>query len=106
MGCCNGSRSTTPGSAADSKEPAPMIRILVTLCIALLFAPGASAQFDPSHAAWDALLKKHVRWLPDNKQSRVDYAGFQADRAALKKVLADLSAVSPAEFDGWSKPQQ
>jgi hypothetical protein len=83
-----------------------MIRIFLMLCAALLFAPGASAQFDPSYAAWDGLLKAHVRWLPDNKQSRVDYAGFQADRQALKKVLADLSAVSPAEYGGWSKPQQ
>jgi len=44
---------------------------------------------DHSYAAWDALLKKHVRWLADNKQSRVDYKGFAADRAALQKVLAD-----------------
>lgn len=83
-----------------------MIRIFVTLCVALLFAPGAFAQFDASYAAWDGLLKKHVRWLPDQKQSRVDYAGFQADRAALQQVLAELSAVGQAEFDGWSRPQR
>jgi hypothetical protein len=83
-----------------------MIRIFFTLCLALLFSGGAVAQLDPAYAAWDGLLKKHVRWLPDNKQSRVDYAGFQGDRAALKKVLEGLSAVPKGEFDGWSRPQQ
>ena len=33
---------------------------------------------DTGYSAWDALLKKHVQWLPDNKQSRVDYTGFLA----------------------------
>lgn len=76
------------------------------LVLALLFSGSAYGQFDHGYAAWDALLKKHVRWLPDQKQSRVDYAGFQADRAALKPVLDGLSAVGRADFDGWSKPQQ
>ena len=78
-------------------------------CLALLlalFAGSAQAQFDPGYAAWDALVKKHVRWLPDNKQSRVDYAAFQADRADLKKVLDALAAVPKAEFDGWTPPQR
>jgi hypothetical protein len=71
----------------------------------LLCAP-AWAQFDHGHAGWDALVKKHVRWLPDQKQSRVDYDGFKADRAALKKVLDAMSAVPPAEFERWSREQQ
>lgn len=53
---------------------------------------------DGSYAAWDALLKKHVKWGPDNKQSRVDYKGFATDRARLKAVLAEWSAVTPAQF--------
>ena len=81
------------------------LRVLVLLCLALI-AGSAQAQFDPQYAAWDGLLKKHVRWLPDNKQSRVDYAAFLADRAQLKKVLDGLSAVTPAEFNGWSQPEQ
>jgi Protein of unknown function, DUF547 len=72
----------------------------------LLLSGLAQAQFDPSYAAWDGLLKKHVRWLPDNKQSRVDYASFQRDRAELKKVLDALSAVSKAEFDTWPREQR
>jgi acetyl-CoA carboxylase biotin carboxylase subunit len=51
-------------------------------------AMGAQAQapFDHGYATWDALLKKHVRWLPDGKQSRANYKGFAADRTALKEL--------------------
>jgi hypothetical protein len=82
-----------------------MKRLLVAI-VALCCWGSACAQFDHGHAAWDALLKKHVRWGPDHKQSRVDYAGFQADRAALKKVLDTLAAVPAAEFDGWTPAQR
>lgn len=66
----------------------------------------AQAGFDHSYAAWNALLKRHVRWLPDGKQSQVDYRGFASEREALRQVLGALSGVSQASFDGWSKPQQ
>ncbi|MGE3348461.1 MAG: DUF547 domain-containing protein [Ramlibacter sp.] len=62
--------------------------------------------FDGSFATWDALLKKHVRWLADNRQTRVDYKGFAADRAVLQKVLAGWSAVTAAQFAGWPRAQQ
>jgi len=84
-------------------------RYFITLIAAAAVAPlaaHAQAGFDHSYAAWDALLKKHVRWLPDGKQSRANYKGFAADRAALKAVLDTMSAVPQATFDGWSKPQQ
>ena len=76
------------------------------LAAAMLLSLAAQAQPDASYTVWDSLLKKHVRWLPDNKQSRVDYAGFKADRAELKKVLDAFSALSKSEFDAWAKPQQ
>lgn len=76
------------------------------LALALLASVASAQAVDQDYAAWDALLKKHVRWLPDGKQSRVDYAGFKNDRPALKKVLDGFSAVSRAQFDGWSKAQQ
>jgi len=75
-------------------------------CLLLLLSGLAQAEFDHEHAAWDSLLSKHVQWLPDNKQSRVDYAGFQRDRAALKAVLDALSAVPKAEFDAWSRERR
>jgi Protein of unknown function, DUF547 len=64
------------------------------------------AVFDTNYAAWDALLKKHVRWLPDQRQSRVDYRGFAVDRAELKKVLDSWSAVPLATFNTWSREAQ
>jgi len=80
---------------------------LVTLATAPLLALAqADGPFDHGYAAWDALLKQHVRWLPDNKQSQVDYKGFARDRAALTKLLADWSAVTPAQFAAFSRPQQ
>ena len=79
-----------------------MMRRRVLLLAAAGWCGGARAQAD----AWDALLRKHVRWLPDNKQSRVDYTGFQGDRAALKRVLDATSAVSAAEFETWGAPQR
>jgi hypothetical protein len=85
--------------------------LLVTGALAVATAwPSAWGQndnpFDPGYAAWDALLKKHVRWLPDNKQTRVDYKGFAADRPALQKVLAQWSAVTPAAFAAFSREQK
>ncbi len=79
---------------------------LLAAAAALPLAAQAQAPFDHGYAAWDALLKKHVRWLPDGKQSRVNYRGFAADRASLKAVLDTMSAVPRASFDGWSRPQQ
>jgi hypothetical protein len=81
-----------------------MKRLFVLLLV--LLSGLAQAQFDHGHASWDALVKKHVRWLPDNKQSRVDYAAFNTDRAALKGVLDGLSAVPKAEFDRWPREQR
>ena len=66
----------------------------------------STVAMDHGYVAWDALLKKHVRWLADNKQSRVDYKGFLADREALRQVLAGWSAVSAATFAGFSRDQQ
>jgi hypothetical protein len=71
-----------------------------------LSVQAQDAAFDHQYLRWNALLKKHVRWLPDQKQSRADYKGFLADRAELKAVLDALSAVSQSQFDRFSRPQQ
>jgi Protein of unknown function, DUF547 len=101
MGCTLSRVATNLNSDAG----AMMSRLLVLL-FALLCGHAAYAQFDHNHAVWDTLVKKHVKWLPDNKQSRVDYAAFKAERAELKKVLEAMSAVPKAEFDAWSAPQR
>jgi hypothetical protein len=68
-------------------------------------ATGA-APFDPSHAAWDGLLARHVAWSADGHVSRVDYRGFAADRAALRDYLDRLSEADAAVYAGWSRPAQ
>jgi hypothetical protein len=75
--------------------------------VLLLAAALAHAQgFDHSYTTWDSLVKKHVQWSSDNKQSHVDYAAFAKDRAELKKALDAMSAVPQAGFDAWSKEQR
>lgn len=66
----------------------------------------AQPAFDHGHAAWTALLKKHVLPLRGGQASQVRYAGFAQDRPALKAYLDSLSAISEAAFNGFSKPQQ
>jgi len=81
-----------------------MIRAL--LLAATLALSTATHAFDHSHAAWDALVKRHVKLVDGGKASQVRYAGFARDRAVLKAYLAEVSAVGEAEFRGWPKAQQ
>jgi hypothetical protein len=81
-----------------------MIRALL-LAAALGFAAAAHA-FDHSHAAWDALVKRHVKLVDGGKASQVRYADFARDRAALGAYLAEVSKVGEAEFRAWPKAQQ
>ncbi len=83
-----------------------MMKRLLTALLLFVAAFAHAQGFDHGYATWDGLVKAHVKWLPDNKQSRVDYSGFAKDRAELKKVLDALSAVPKAEFDAWSKDQR
>jgi hypothetical protein len=74
---------------------------------AALFVSAAHAQgFDHSHAAFTALLKKHVVVIDGGKISQVKYTEFGKDRAALKAYLDSLSAVSPTDFNAWTKAQR
>lgn len=82
-----------------------MKRLLLAL-VTTLFALSAQAALDHRYAAWENLLARHVRWLPDQVQTRVDYAGFARDRVALQQVLAEWSAVRSAEFEAYSREQQ
>ena len=82
-----------------------MKRFVAALVLTLPIA-CAHAQFDHEHRAWDALLKKHVVLVNEGTASRVRYDGFVQDHAALKAYLDSLTAVAPAEFDAWNKPQR
>lgn len=70
-------------------------------------APRVRAQaFDHVHAAWTALLRRHVRLVRGGQAAQVDYAGLSAERAALKAYLDSLSAVTPGTFGGWTKAER
>jgi hypothetical protein len=84
-----------------------LIAILMFALAGLLgLSTAAHAQFDHSHAAFTALLKKHVVLKDGGKASQVRYAELAKDRGALKQYLDSLGKVTEAEFKGWSKPQQ
>jgi Protein of unknown function, DUF547 len=81
-------------------------QILTTLSLWLLAAGAALAQFDHTHAQWNALLKKHVVVLDGGKASQMRYAGMAADRAQLTAYRESLAKVSEADFKAFSKNQQ
>ncbi len=91
-----------------SNRPTLTRRHLLSLG-ACMFAPLpalAQGTFDHSHAAFSALLKKHVVLLDGGKASQLRYAGMAAESAALKAYTDSLSAVSAASFGAYSKTQQ
>jgi hypothetical protein len=77
---------------------------LIAVLWAFLAAPALA--LDHSHAAWDALLKKHVVLVDGANASQLRYAAIAKERGALQQYLKDLSAVSGAQFEGWAAPQQ
>ena len=86
----------------------PLFAIFLIAVLAI-FTPTSAVfaqSFDHNYATYDAQLKKHVKWLPDGKQSRVNYKGLAAERAEFVKTLDTLSAVTPAQFATFSKEQQ
>ena len=70
------------------------------------WSPARAQAFDHSHAAWSALVKKHVVLIDGGRGSQVRYAGFAADRVGLKAYLDALSAVSAPAFSAFNKMQQ
>ena len=74
--------------------------------LVLACALPAQAAFDHRHADWDLQLKQQVVVAASGASSTVRYAGFKAQRAGLQATLAALSAVTQAEYAGWTKPQQ
>lgn len=82
------------------------LRYLASIALALLLPTIASAGFDHQYSAYNQLLQKHVKWLPDNKQSVVDYSGLANNKLELDKVLGEWSAVSQKEFSQFSETEQ
>lgn len=74
---------------------------------AALAAPHVRAQaFDHDHAAWTALLRRHVVLLRGGQASQVRYAGFAAERPALQATLDALSGLPRADFDRLDAARQ
>lgn len=58
------------------------------------------AGFDPQHAAWTALLQRHVH------AGEVDYPRLAQNRAGLDGYLWQLESVGRAEFDAFGREDQ
>lgn len=78
--------------------------LLLGLC--LWSIAGVASAFDHTHAAWTALLRKHVVLVDGGKASRVNYAAIATERKTLAAYLATLSAVTPAEYERWPREQK
>jgi len=77
--------------------------------VAPVMTPAKAAtppSFDTTHAAWTALLRKHVRLLRAGQATQAHYAGFAAERAALTAYRASLAAVTPAVFAAWPRAER
>jgi hypothetical protein len=78
----------------------------IAFALILLCAFDASAAFDHTHAAWGALLKRHLVLGEGARSSRVDYTGMSRDRGQLGAYLKTVSAVTPDEYASWPRAQK
>lgn len=76
------------------------------LCLLVATSSATAQGFDHGHKGWDALLKKHVVVIEGGQASRVHYAGFAKDRAALNGYREALSKISEEEFTSWRTEEQ
>ena len=90
----------------NGSVPPRLTRRTLIAGLAAIAWPAAAQTFDHSHAAWSALLKRHVLVLRGGQASQLRYAGMAAERAALKAYLSALAAVDAQAFAGFSRPQQ
>jgi hypothetical protein len=73
---------------------------MMALLLAILLVPLAAPGQTYDHAAFDAVLRRHT------SAAGVDYAGIQAERAALDGYVAQLGAVTRKTFDAWPHAEQ
>lgn len=96
---------TLAGASRWRTQPARFAAWIVGLWLAAI-APACAGGFDHAHAAWTALLERHVAWSADGSATTVDYAGLLHDREALAAYTRTLATVDQASFDGWSVRQR
>ena len=74
-----------------------MTRVVVAVAALLLSTLSATAQpFDQQHAEWNCVLRRHV----------VNDAAIQADASGLRRYVAQVSGVSPTQFEAWTDAQR
>jgi hypothetical protein len=83
-----------------------MKKLIFALWVLGVSVAARAQNFDHSHAAFTALLKKHVVVIDGGKATKVRYAELKREQPQLKAYLDSLSKVGAAEFNAWSKPQQ
>ena len=81
-------------------------RWMVGVAAAVTAPPLLAQAFDPSHSEFNSLLRKHVVTSGAKQSSRVRYAGFKADRAALQSYRDSLTRVSESAFLALPKAEQ
>jgi len=74
--------------------------IMLFAALLLTAAIAGAVEFDPTHAAYDALLKQFVA------DGRVDYQGLKSDPSVLDHYLDSLAGISESTFNAWTKPSQ
>ena len=79
---------------------------IATVALAAVVPRALAEPFDHRHAAWSALLARHVLPQRGGQASTLRYAGQAAERASLKGVLDALSAVDDASFRAFTRSQQ
>lgn len=82
------------------------IRATAIASMLLLALAASFAQASTLHQNWNALLAQHVSPTNQSHNTSVDYAGFLAQRSALKAYLSELEQVTRSDFDQWSDAEQ
>lgn len=93
-------------SCNRNTHPLWAIKMGVGLTLAISIGSALAAPPDHNYTQWNALVQKHVKWLPGKKASQVDYAQFAKDRENLKAVLKEWSAVTQDEYNAFSRDQK
>ena len=91
---------------AQAAREVPRLDARLKVFLAALCFPLSAAAFDHAHAAWSALLRRHVVLVEGGKASQVRYTGMARERGLLKAYLEALSAVPESEFQRWTREEQ
>lgn len=78
----------------ETAQPEPVTNVSAPVAEGKQIAPGK-----PTHDLWDELLRKYV-----TADGKVNYAGFQKDKAALESYLGGLTR-NPVQ-DDWSRNEK